>query len=70
MKDSFFLYLENVVFSTSEGCQYHSPRERVTMFSHGAGVAPVAGVMVSPEARQGTARKARYRHSGLCREAR
>lgn len=47
MKDSFH-YLKNVIFSISEGCQSHSPRERVTMFSHAAGAAPVAGLMVAP----------------------
>lgn len=47
MKDSFH-YLKNVIFSISEGRQSHSPRERVTMFSHAAGAAPVAGVTVTP----------------------
>lgn len=48
--ERFFHYLENVVFSTSEGCQSHSPGEGVTMFSHGASAASVAGTIVAPEA--------------------
>lgn len=72
--ERFFHYLENVIFTTSEGCQSHSPRARVTMFSHTAGAAQAAGVMVAPAVptcpRQGTARKAGYGCSAPCREAR
>ena len=49
MKDSFIIW-KNVTFSTSEGCQTHSPREPATMFSHVAGAAPAATVTVAPVA--------------------
>lgn len=71
--ERFFHYLENVIFSTSEGCQSPSPREWVTMFSHTAGVTPAAKVTVAPAAlacRGGTAGKAGFSSSGPCREAR